>query len=118
MKNSPSKSNYQPWLDPGQGCPMISNLIEVLQVAILVLMLIFLVGAIEYRKLSFAIIAFAVGNGFLSLSFFALGAPLVAVFNLSVFSGAVAILFLVTMNLDSSEVEEEDVDEVLDEVEN
>jgi NADH:ubiquinone oxidoreductase subunit 6 (subunit J) len=117
MKNNPRERKHQPWLDPGQGCPMISNLIEVLQVVILVLMFIFLVGAIEYRKLSFAIIAFAVGNGFLSLSFFALGAPLVAVFNLSVFSGAVAILFLVTMNLDSSEVEEEEED-VLSEVEN
>ena len=92
---------------PGQGCLMISTIIEVLQVAILVLSFIFLVGAIEYRKLSFAIVAFAVGNGFLSLSFFALGAPLVAVFNLSVFSGAVAILFLVTMNLETPEDEED-----------
>ncbi|MBN2227994.1 MAG: hypothetical protein JW779_00250 [Candidatus Thorarchaeota archaeon] len=85
---------------------MITTLLEVLQVIILVLMFIFLVVSIEYRKLSFAIIAFAVGNGFLSLSFFVLGAPLVAVFNLSVFSGAVAILFLVTMNLDTPENEE------------
>ena len=89
---------------------MISTLIEVLQVVILVLTFIFLVGAIEYRKLSFAIVAFAVGNGFLSLSFLALGAPLVAVFNLSVFSGAVAILFLVTMNLDDPKEEEDEIE--------
>ncbi|TFG31921.1 hypothetical protein EU527_11380 [Candidatus Thorarchaeota archaeon] len=86
---------------------MISTLIEVLQIIFLVMMLLFLVVAIEYRKLSFAIIAFAIGNGFLSLSFFALGAPLVAVFNLSVFSGAVAILFLAAMNLQPPEIEDE-----------
>lgn len=86
---------------------MISTLIEVLQIIILILMFLFLAAAIEYRKLSFAIIAFAVGNGFLSLSFFILGAPLVAVFNLSVFSGAVAILFLAAMNLESPESEED-----------
>jgi NADH:ubiquinone oxidoreductase subunit 6 (subunit J) len=95
---------------------MISTLIEVLQVVILVLTFIFLVGAIEYRKLSFAIVAFAVGNGFLSLSFFALGAPLVAVFNLSVFSGAVAILFLVTMNLEDPKEEEDEIENTVSEV--
>ena len=109
-------TDYQPRSDPGQGYPMISTLIEVLQVVILVLMFIFLVGAVEYRKLSFAIVAFAVGNGFLSLSFFALGAPLVAVFNLSVFSGAVAILFLVTMNLETPEDEEDDNETTTSEV--
>lgn len=86
---------------------MISTVIEVLQIIILIMAFLFLAIAIEYRKLSFAIIAFAVGNGFLSLTFFALGAPLVAVFNLSVFSGAVAILFLAAMNLESPEVEED-----------
>ena len=86
---------------------MISTLLEVLQIIILVMMFLFLAVAIEYRKLSFAIIAFAVGNGFLSLSFFILGAPLVGVFNLSVFSGAVAILFLAAMNLESPAVEDE-----------
>ncbi len=95
---------------------MISTLIEVLQIGILVLMFIFLAVAIEYRKLSFSIIAFAVGNGFLSLSFFILGAPLVAVFNLSVFSGAVAILFLAAMNLENPEVEEEGLNSSEEEV--
>ena len=95
---------------------MISTLIEVLQVVILVLTFIFLVGAIEYRKLSFAIVAFAVGNGFLSLSFFTLGAPLVAVFNLSVFSGAVAILFLVTMNLEDPKEAEDEIENKVSEV--
>ncbi|TFF84625.1 hypothetical protein EU524_00750 [Candidatus Thorarchaeota archaeon] len=86
---------------------MISTLYEVLQLVVLVLTVLFLMVAVEYRKLSFAIIAFAVGNLFLSMSFAVLGAPLVAVFNATVFSGAIAILFLSTMNLEAPEVEEE-----------
>jgi NADH:ubiquinone oxidoreductase subunit 6 (subunit J) len=86
---------------------MISTLYEILQLLVLVLTVSFLVVAVEYRKLSFAIIAFAVGNLFLSISFAVLGAPLVAVFNATVFSGAIAILFLSAMNLESPEVEEE-----------
>lgn len=89
---------------------MISTLYEVLQLVVLVLTVLFLVVAVEYRKLSFAIIAFAVGNLFLSMSFAVLGAPLVAVFNATVFSGAVAILFLSAMNLESPEVQEEGLD--------
>ena len=116
MKTPPRRTNHQPWQRQGQCCMMISTLLEVLQVAILVLMFIFLAVAIEYRKLSFSIIAFAIGNGFLSLSFFILGAPLVAVFNLSVFSGAVAILFLAAMNLENPEIEEEGLDTSEDEV--
>ncbi|MBD3408067.1 MAG: hypothetical protein GF411_18245 [Candidatus Lokiarchaeota archaeon] len=84
---------------------MISEPFEFAQLIILVLAVVFLVIAIEYRKLSFAIISFAVGNGFLSLAFFALGAPIVAAFNFSVFSGAFLIVFLATMNLDAPEEE-------------
>lgn len=90
---------------------MISTLYEVLQLMVLVLTVFFLVVAVEYRKLSFAIIAFAVGNLFLSMSFAVLGAPLVAVFNATVFSGAIAILFLSTMNLEEPEVEEAGLDQ-------
>jgi NADH:ubiquinone oxidoreductase subunit 6 (subunit J) len=86
---------------------MISTLYEILQLLVLVLTVFFLMVAVEYKKLSFAIIAFAVGNLFLSISFAVLGAPLVAVFNATVFSGAIAILFLSAMNLESPEVEEE-----------
>ena len=84
---------------------MISTLFEIAQLVILVIALVFFVVAIEYRKLSFAIIAFAVANSFLSLSFFALGAPVVAVFNLSVFSGAFVILFLAMMSMEAPEDE-------------
>ena len=80
---------------------MISEPFEFVQLILLILTVAFLLLAVEYRKLSFAVIAFAVGNGFLSLAFFALGAPLVGAFNATVFSGAIAILFLITMNLDT-----------------
>ena len=79
---------------------MISTPFEILQLVVLILMLVFFVLAIEYRRLVFAIISFAVANGFLSLLFFVLGAPYVAVFNFSVFSGAVAILFLAVLNME------------------
>ncbi|MCF2136565.1 MAG: hypothetical protein K9W43_04915 [Candidatus Thorarchaeota archaeon] len=84
---------------------MISEPFEFIQLMILILTVVFLIVAIEYRRLSFAIISFATGNGFLSLAFFALGAPYAAVFNFSVFSGAVAILFLAAMNLGAPEEE-------------
>ncbi len=80
---------------------MISQPFEFAQLIVLILTVVFFLLAIEYRKLSFAVIAFAVGNGFLSLTFFALGAPFVAVFNFSVFSGAIAILFLAAMSLEA-----------------
>jgi NADH:ubiquinone oxidoreductase subunit 6 (subunit J) len=86
---------------------MISEPFEFAQLIVLILTIVFLLLAVEYKKLSFAVIAFAVGNGFLSLAFFALGAPYVAVFNFSVFSGAVAILFLAAMSLDTPADEDE-----------
>ena len=85
---------------------MISQPMEFIQLIILMLTVVFLIVAIEYRRLTFAVISFAVANGFLSLAFFALGAPYVAVFNFSVFSGAVAILLLATMSLESPENEQ------------
>ncbi len=84
---------------------MISEPMEFIQLLILILTVVFLIVAVEYRRLSFAIISFATGNGLLSLAFFALGAPYAAVFNFSVFSGAIAILFLAAMNLESPEEE-------------
>lgn len=87
---------------------MISEPFEFAQLILLILTVVFLLLAVEYRKLSFAVIAFAVGNGFLSLAFFALGAPLVGAFNATVFSGAIAILFLITMNLDAPGIEPSD----------
>jgi NADH:ubiquinone oxidoreductase subunit 6 (subunit J) len=44
-----------------------------------------------------------------SLAFFALGAFYVAVFNLTVFSGAVVIMFLTMMNLEAPDNEQEEV---------
>ncbi|NHI82907.1 MAG: hypothetical protein EAX81_01200 [Candidatus Thorarchaeota archaeon] len=88
---------------------------EVIQLLILVLTVVFFIVAIEYRKLSFSVIAFALANGILSLSFVILGAPYVAFFNCTVFSGAFAILFLTTMNLDEpgeAETEPKTGDEV------
>ncbi len=79
---------------------------EFIQLIVLILTVVFFLLAIEYRKLSFAVIAFAIGNGFLSLTFFALGAPFVAVFNFSMFSGAIAILFLAAMSLEAPAEEE------------
>ena len=97
---------------------MISEPFEFAQLIVLIMSIVFLLLAVEYKKLSFAVISFAVGMGFLSLAFFALGAPYVAVFNFSVFSGAVAILFLAAMNLDSpieqDETETETPEEVAD----
>ncbi len=90
---------------------MISEPFEFAQLIILVLAVVFLLLAVEYRKLSFAVIAFAVGNVFLSMLMFALGAPYVAVFNASVFSGAVAILFLATINLEDPGEEEDETTE-------
>jgi NADH:ubiquinone oxidoreductase subunit 6 (subunit J) len=89
---------------------MISTLFEVLQLITLVLTALFLVVAVEYRRLSFAIISFAVGNLFLSIAFAVLGAPLVAVFNATVFSGAVAILFLSAMNLETPPGDDSDLE--------
>ena len=90
---------------------MISEPFEIAQLIILVLVVVFLLLAVEYKKLSFAVIAFAIGNVFLSMLMFALGAPYVAVFNASVFSGAVAILFLATINLQDPDEDEESTEE-------
>ncbi len=82
---------------------MISTPFGLLQLALVLLMLVFFALAVEYRRLVFGVVSFAVANGLLSLLFFILGAPYVAVFNFSVFSGAVAILFLAVINMERPE---------------
>ncbi len=85
---------------------MITEPIEFLQLFILILAIVFMGIAIEYRRLVYSVISFALGNSWVSITFFILGAPLVAVFNFGVFSIAVVIILLATINMESPEVEE------------
>ncbi|MEX2705683.1 MAG: NADH-quinone oxidoreductase subunit J [Candidatus Freyarchaeota archaeon] len=71
----------------------------ILHVALLALVVIFGVLAVELKRLDHAIIAFAAMNVVLGVIFYLLYAPWVAVFQWLIYAGAVVVLFLVTVNL-------------------
>ncbi len=92
---------------------MITEPIEFVQLLILILAIVFMGIAIEYRRLVYSVISFALGNSWVSITFFILGAPLVAVFNFGVFSIAVVIILLATINMEAPEDEEMNTEEAV-----
>ena len=60
---------------------------------------------VKVRDLTRAIASFAVFNVSISIIYYVLGAPFVAVFQLLVYAGAVTVLFLVTLHTLGGQVE-------------
>lgn len=77
-----------------------------------IVVIAFMIGlfilSIEFRNLLRAILSFAGGNVALSAILYMLGAPLLAVFQLLIYAGAVTILFLVTIHAGEESEEEKD----------
>jgi len=66
--------------------------------ALITLAIVTAIAAIEIKDLIRAVISFCIMNVFFALIFFVLGAPLVAVFQLAVYAGAVTVLFLAAIH--------------------
>ncbi len=71
----------------------------IIHVALLALVIIFGVLAVELKRLDHAIIAFASMNVVLGVLFYLLYAPWVAVFQWLIYGGAIVVLLLVTVSL-------------------
>lgn len=72
--------------------------IEIFHVAFAILTVILSFLAVELDDLFKSIIAFCLAEVSLAVVFYLVGAPLVAVFQLAVYAGAVTVLFLVTLH--------------------
>jgi len=71
---------------------------EFFHYALIALTILTAIAAIEIRDLIRAVISFCIMNVLFALMFFVLGAPLVAVFQLAVYAGAVTVLFLAAIH--------------------
>jgi NADH-quinone oxidoreductase subunit J len=74
---------------------MAAGIIDYLLV---ILAVIFSILATQYKELNRAIAFFAVANVVISVIFYILGAPYIAVFQLLVYAGAVTVLFLTALH--------------------
>ena len=67
---------------------------DIANIIFLIATMIFIIMAIEMKNLIKASIALGIGSALLAMAFFVLGAPIAAVFELSVCAGLVTILLL------------------------
>ena len=72
--------------------------IEIFHVAFAILTVVLSFLAVELEDLFKSIIAFCLAEVSLAVVFYLIGAPLVAVFQLAIYAGAVTVLFLVTLH--------------------
>lgn len=75
---------------------------------LLVIAIVLAVIAVEVKRLDYAVISFAGMCIVLGLLFYMLFAPWVAVLQLAIFAGAIAVLLLVTINVAQEPVEREE----------
>ncbi|RLE73473.1 MAG: hypothetical protein DRJ37_00025 [Thermoprotei archaeon] len=68
-----------------------------------ILTIIFALVAVEVKDLFKSILAFTIMNVFLSVIYYLIGAPYVAVFQLSVYAGGVTVLLLAFMHVRGGE---------------
>jgi NADH-quinone oxidoreductase subunit J len=71
----------------------------IISVALLALIIVFGVLAVELKRLDHAVIAFAAMNITLGVLFYILYSPWVAVFQWLIYGGAIVVLLLVTVSL-------------------
>jgi NADH-quinone oxidoreductase subunit J len=73
---------------------MIIEIGDIANIIFLIATMIFIIMAIEMKNLIKASISLGIGSALLAMVFFVLGAPIAAVFELSVCAGLVTILLL------------------------
>lgn len=71
----------------------------VVEVALIAFLVIFALLAVELKKLAYAVVSLGLMSTVLSIIFYILYAPYVAVINLLVYAGAVIVLFLAVLSL-------------------
>ncbi|MCD6457541.1 MAG: hypothetical protein J7K82_01700 [Thermoproteales archaeon] len=71
-----------------------------------ILTIVFALLAVEIKDLFKSILAFTIMNVFISAVFYLIGAPYVAVFQLSVYAGGVTVLLLAFMHVRGGEESE------------
>jgi NADH-quinone oxidoreductase subunit J len=76
----------------------MEGLIESLQYVLIAVTVASAMATIAVRELTRAVALFAVFNVSISMIYYLLGAPFVAVFQLLIYAGAVTVLFLVTLH--------------------
>ncbi|MEM2897009.1 MAG: NADH-quinone oxidoreductase subunit J [Candidatus Bathyarchaeia archaeon] len=73
-------------------------MLDFIHLALMVLLIISSILAIELDDIVKAIVAFSVMSVFLAMIFYILGAPYVAVFQLLIYAGAVTVLLLAAIH--------------------
>lgn len=68
------------------------------QLTVIVLTIVSAILAVESKDLLRALISFIFMSVFLSMLFYMLGTPYVSVFQLAIYAGAIAVLFLATLH--------------------
>ncbi len=71
---------------------------EGLHLALIIFMLVFSILAVELKSMLKAILAFMGANITMSMIFYLLGAPYLAVFQLLIYAGAITILLIATIH--------------------
>ncbi|MHA1409087.1 MAG: NADH-quinone oxidoreductase subunit J family protein [Candidatus Odinarchaeia archaeon] len=71
----------------------------ILHICMVAALIIFAIIAIEHRNLNYSVISLMVMSVFLGAIYFILNAPIVGVFQLVIYAGAVTVLFLATISL-------------------
>jgi NADH-quinone oxidoreductase subunit J len=72
--------------------------VEVVHIASAVLLLVSALVAVETRDLVRSTVAFSIMAAVLAVIFYLLNAPLVAVFQLAIYAGAITVLFLAAIH--------------------
>lgn len=78
---------------------------QLLYTSLLFLLIIFSILAVEFRSLLGATISLGVASAILSIIFYVLNSPYVAVFELSVCAGLITVLFVTAISLTRGEEE-------------
>jgi len=89
-----------------RGEKMLLTTIDIMQLILIVLICISAILAIELKKILHAIIALWLMSTLLAILYWILNAPLVALIQLTVYSGLIIVLFLAFLTMRSGEENE------------
>ncbi len=75
------------------------EILELIQIGFMVLMIVFVIVALEYKDIIYSLVAFAAANASLGILFLFLGVVFVALIQFSVFAVAIVVLALATLGM-------------------
>ena len=75
------------------------ELLELIQIGFMVLTIVFIIVALEYKDIIYSLVAFAAANASLGILFLFLGVVYVALIQFSVFAVGIVVLALATLGM-------------------